>query len=507
VTSGKAQVRLVVGLGRTGVSMVEYLCGHGEKVRVLVDDPPSASSIEALPAGAELVVGFQPGGAVLEGVSEVILSPGVPPRHQVPRACGAAPVGDPHAGPGSPPCVSELGWAAARLEVPLVAITATAGKTTVTTLVARMLQASGKRAPVAGNIGLPLVDLVDASRGLPTIDAVVAEVSSFQLAFAWNIRPKVSAWLNFAPNHLDWHETLEGYRAAKAQIFANQAEGDSAVVNAEDPVVLDSLKGSLVGQVVSFGLSKGDFHLADGWLVGPGQARIIQARDLYSQAPLVLANALAALACAFSMGASLQSCAEILSDFKGLEHRLEQVGVVDDVLFVNDSKATTPHAARAAIQAFPSVVLIAGGHNKGVDLGELGLEAGEDGRVRHVVAIGEAAEEIAAAFSGRCPVQEATSMREAVLLAKQAALPGDTVLLAPACASFDWYGSYEERGEDFRKEASKLIQTGTASKALPGKGLPGKGLPGKGLPSKGLAQTGGPNSDDHQEQGKEATSK
>jgi len=493
----------VVGLGRTGVSMVRYLCKHGNTVRVFVDAPPSASAVDSLASGTELVVGFQPDGSLFQDVSEVILSPGVPARHPVPRACGAAPVGQPHAGPGRPPCVSELGWAAERLEVPLVAITGTAGKTTVTTLVGRMLEASGTRAPVAGNIGFPLVDLLDAEG----TDVVVAEVSSFQLAFAWKIRPRVAAWLNFAPNHLDWHETLESYRAAKAQIFANQGRGDVAVVNAEDPVVLDSVKNSSVEQVVSFGLSKGDFHVADGWLVGPSHARIIQAKELYSQAPLVLANALASVACACSMGASLQSCAEVLSQFTGLEHRLEQVGCVDGVFFVNDSKATTPHAARAAIQAFDSVVLIAGGHNKGVELSELGLEAGEDRRVRHVVAIGEAASEIAAAFEGRCPVETAHSMSEAVLLAKQAALPGDTVLLAPACASFDWYGSYEERGEDFRREATKLIaKTGEQFVSREASGFSSHSKTFSPVEEGTLGSSEGRGGKDSHEQGKEATS-
>ncbi len=348
--------------------------------------------------------------------------------------------------------LSEIELAYRLAEIPIVAVTGTNGKTTVTSLVAEMLVASGVSAAAAGNIGYPLVEAVRR----PGLEVVVAEVSSFQLALTEAFRPSVATWLNLAEDHLDWHGDLDHYVGSKARIWANQETGDVAVANAEDPVVAEAARDAR-GRVLTFGLAAGDYHKDGERLVGPDGRELASVADLSRDMPHDVANALAALATAMAAGATAEGCRAALRGAQPLAHRVELVGRVGGVGYYDDSKATTPSAVAAALAGFEVAVLIAGGRNKGLNLGALrrGAEAGGARRVRAVVAIGEAAAEVAAAFDGYTVVS-ADSMDAAVTEASRLAQPGDAVLLSPGCASFDWYASYEERGQDFVRAVQRL---------------------------------------------------
>ncbi|HMC78992.1 MAG TPA: UDP-N-acetylmuramoyl-L-alanine--D-glutamate ligase [Acidimicrobiia bacterium] len=442
---------LVVGLGVTGEAVARRLAADGPVT--VVDDNPSgpgfAERAAALAALGVTVVGAPAAeqlAALIAAADLVVPSPGVPESHPVYGLAGRAGV----------PLRSEieLAGAAARRGLPLVAVTGTNGKTTVTTLVAAMLTAEGLRAVAAGNIGRPLLEAVHDD-----VDVVVAEVSSFQLRFTEQFRPRVAVFLNVAEDHLDWHPTFEYYVAAKARIFANQAGDDLLVFNADDEAVAGVAERA-PARSVAFTLRSG----RDAWrvegdgLVRPDGARFMSVAELARAGPHDVANALAAAAVAADLGTSDDALRSVLGSFAGLPHRVTPVGQSGGVTFVDDSKATNPHAALAALAGFDSVVLLAGGRNKGLDLGVLRREAG---RIRAVVAIGEAAGEVEACFAGLRPVRRAGSMAEAVRLGAELARPGDTVLLSPACASFDWYSGYAARGDDFAREVAALLEAGS----------------------------------------------
>ena len=424
---------VIVGLGATGQAVTRHLVADGWEVVVVEDHPSPDTSGAAERLGARLGTAADAAGADL-----VVPSPGVPPRHPVHEVASGAGV----------PVLSEveLAWRAAGGK-PLVAVTGTNGKTTVTTLVAAMLVESGRTAVAAGNIGLPLIDAVAQE-----VEVVVAEVSSFQLQHTDAFRPSVAVWLNLAEDHLDWHPTREHYAAAKARIWANQGGDDVAVANAEDEAVAKAA-ASAPGRVVTFGLAQGDYRLSGQVLRGPDGAEVIDCAHLPRSLPHDVANALAATAAATAAGADSAACRAALSAFHGLPHRLQLVLESGGVRYYDDSKATTPASVLAALRSFDSVVLIAGGRNKGLELGVLRREAH---RLRAVVAIGEAAPEVASALQATTAVTVAGSMVEAVVTARLAARPGDAVVLSPGCASFDWYGSYGERGEDFVRAVRQL---------------------------------------------------
>jgi len=440
---------LVVGLGRSGQAVARHLLVRGATVVAIDDAPGDDARVAAAALGVQLIE--RPSVDVLAGlvvrVDVVVPSPGVPASHLVHSLARAAGV----------PVRGEVELASRWSICPLVAVTGTNGKTTVTSLVAEMLVASGIPSIAAGNIGLPLSDAV-ANEDLKV---VVAEVSSFQLAFAESFRPVVSVWLNFAPDHLDWHGDVEAYVAAKARIWANQGPADVAVVNADDPVVMAQV-ATAPARVVTFGLGLGlgpapaqaDFTVADGWLRGP-EGPLLEVAALPRALPHDLSNSLAASAAALAAGATVEGVRAGLTGFAPLPHRLTLVAYAGGVRWYDDSKATNPHAAVAAVRGFESVVLLAGGRNKGLDLAALSEVAD---RLRAVVAIGEAAPQVTAAFEGRTPVHPAASMVDAVAAAADASRPGDVVLLSPGCASFDWYRSYAERGDDFASAVHALLE-------------------------------------------------
>jgi UDP-N-acetylmuramoylalanine--D-glutamate ligase len=435
-----------VGLGVSGAAIAKALRERGYGVLVIDDAPDDAAHArgEELQA-AGIKVLERPDAMrlamLVAGTGMVVPSPGVPPRHPVFTLATERNI----------PIVGEVELASRWTEKPIVAVTGTNGKTTVTGLVTDMLVASGSKAVAAGNIGVPLVEAVAGPA-----DVFVVEVSSFQLELTDSFHPAVAVWLNLAPDHLDWHPDLESYGRAKARVWARQGDGDTAVVNADDPAVL-RWAAEAPGRVVTFGLGAADFTVVDGMLRTADGDDLVPVSALRRALPHDVTNALASSAAALVAGASLDGVRDALRRWEGFPHRVTLVGDAGGVQWYDDSKATNPHAALAALRGFASVVLVAGGRNKGLDLSVL---AGAADRVRAVVAIGEAAAEVAAAFKDVRPVTIAGSMDEAVRAALAAARPGDSVLLSPGCASFDWYRSYGERGDDFRRAVGELQEEG-----------------------------------------------
>lgn len=440
---------VVVGLQRSGAAVVRRLSGAGRRLVVLEDRPGVAAGYgaradEARGRGAELVEAAAPAAAARLGAaaSLVVPSPGVPQGHPLLAAALAAGV----------PVRSEVELAYRLSRVPVVAVTGTNGKTTVTHLLAAALDAPDRRSIAAGNVGLPLIEALD--RGP---EVVVAEVSSFQLRFTDTFRPRVAVVLNVDADHLDWHGSVEAYREAKARIFSHQLAGDLLVVDLDDPVAA-SFAGRAPGRCQGFsasGAAGADWTVAGGWLTGPGDDRLMPVSELPGRAPYRIGNALAAAAAALDAGADREATVGALRRGTGLHHRVELVGQAGGVSYYDDSKATNPHATLAAVEGFDRVVLVAGGRNKGLDLHVLRRLAP---RLRAVVAIGEAGPEVLAAFEGSgVPSEAASSMGEAVGAAARRARPGDAVILSPACASFDWYEGYEARGRDFSAEVRRLV--------------------------------------------------
>jgi UDP-N-acetylmuramoylalanine--D-glutamate ligase len=459
----RASRALVIGYGVSGRAAANWLISQGVEVVVLEDNREAGPSVEAVAAAGltlELAGGAERSAELARAADLVVPSPGVPVSH--PAVAAAFEAGT--------EVVSEIELAWQVLEAArrdrgerysLLAITGTNGKTTVTKLVEAMLLRSGRNAIAAGNVGFPLLEV--ASGLVPGADAVlVAEVSSFQLEHTRQFRPDVSCWLNFAPDHLDWHPSLDQYRRAKAKIWAHQGEGCTAVVNRDDGVVREeaaNLPGGV--EAVTFGLAglattlggtgpavasnAPVWSISHGCITGPG-GFVLHRSELPRSLPHDLFNTAAALAVAVAAGANEQGCREAAHTVVAPPHRVQLVGEKNGVAWYDDSKATTPAAVRAGVRGFPSVVLIAGGRNKGLDLSEL---ASTVPPVRAVVAVGESAHDVAKAFAGLAPVRQAGSMSEAVDAASSLAVAGDAVVLSPGCASFDWYSSYIERGEVF----------------------------------------------------------
>ncbi len=447
---------LVIGLGTTGDAAVAWALAAHHEVVVIEDQPGGEAYRErarrAVDAGAELLEVPEPElmAARASKVDLVIPSPGVRPDHPAIVAAMVAGV----------PVRSEVDVAVERLRTRtpppcLVAVTGTNGKTTVTTMIAAMCAEAGLRSTAVGNIGRPIIDATEDEA-----DVVVAEVSTFQLEFTTDaFVPDIAVLLNVAQDHIDWHDTVEDYAAAKARVFAHQGPGDVLIVNQDDPVAWD-LARSARAQIVPYtrgGPQPGGYGVADGMLVGP-QGALAPVPSL--GAAHDVDNGLAAAAASLRAGANVSAVARTLAGWTGLPHRVQFVGVVDGVQYVDDSKATNGHAAASALEGFEHVVLIAGGRDRSLDLGLLRKFAP---RLRAVVAIGEATDTVVAVFDGLVPIERATSMHRAVRTAASRARTGDTVLLSPGCASLDWYESYAARGDDFAREVELLAKEGRES--------------------------------------------
>jgi len=445
-------------MGVAGFATLEALSARGVQISLSDDAATEGSAaLENLMAAAARhdaqVVAGEDVATHLARVDQLVPAPGVPEGHQVIRA--ARELG----------CevVSEIELAY-RYEQdrpggprPMIAVTGTDGKTTTCLLATAMLTAAGVRAEAVGNTETPLIAAIDSD-----LEVFVVECSSFRLAWTDQFRAEAAIWLNLAPDHLNWHRSMGSYEAAKAKIFQGQRLSDVAIGYAQDPIVMRNLR-TAAARKVSFGsgpLSEqgSAAYWSDGnFLWGP-QGQLCAVEQMWRHLPHDQTNALAAAAAVLEIGAgTIEAVARAVADFGGVPHRIEAIATFDGVSWFNDSKATTPHAAAAAIAGFESVVLIAGGRNKDLDLTALK----SPGRVRAVVAIGEAAEEIERVFSGECPVRHAESMDQAVEVAGSLARPGDVVLLSPGCASFDWYptGGYGARGDHFRDLVRSFINT------------------------------------------------
>lgn len=433
---------LVVGLGRSGRAAARLLSDAGVEVTVADDAPAHPEADAARAAGWRVRLGgVSP--ADLDGRDLVVPSPGVPEHAPVLRAALAAGL----------PVWSEPELALRVVPRPLLAVTGTNGKTSTTELVAAMLSAAGHDALACGNIGTPVAEAV----GAPASTRLVAELSSFQLRFAGRLRPRVGALLNVAADHLDWHGDLDAYGAAKARLWEAQSGDDWAVANADDPRVRALLERAPAGRAhfsgsraVPLGVGSDGTWLHAAW---PDGARrpLLEIASLASRAPHHLANVAAAATVALLDGTPADAVAEAARRFVPGPHRGEIVADAHGVRWVDDSKATNPHAAAASLRSARSIVWIAGGRAKGVDLGVLGAELGA---VRHALLIGEAApalREVCATAGVEATLH--ASLEDAVAAAVWLARSGDTVLLAPACASLDQFRDYAERGERFAAAA------------------------------------------------------
>jgi UDP-N-acetylmuramoylalanine--D-glutamate ligase len=389
-----------------------------------------------VPVGAELLAGGH-APVHLDGATLVVTSPGVPERAEVLRWARERGL----------PVWSELELGARLCTVPFVAVTGTNGKTTTVELVADAMRASGLKARACGNVGYPF-----STAALEPFDALAVEASSFQLRFTDAFHPRVSILLNLAPDHLDWHRSFGAYVEAKARIFANQAGADTHVGNAGDAHA-SAVSRRARCRVVWFREEgepgPGEVGVVDGRIVARGGGDGRQDLDLGRpafDAPRFQADAAAAAAAALAFGLPAHAVSEASASFDLLPHRGEQVGLVGMVRYLDDSKATNPHATLASLRGLDHVILIAGGLAKGVDLSPLAAAAPQlDG----VVAMGEAAPALGMVFEGLVPVTVASSMDEAVRRAFEMARPDRTVVLAPACASMDMFRDYRDRGERF----------------------------------------------------------
>jgi UDP-N-acetylmuramoylalanine--D-glutamate ligase len=434
---------LVVGLGKSGVASALFLKAHG--ARVTVSDTKSGDELRnEIPVLLDHGITVETGGhgeRTFRGQDLIVVSPGVPvdaPPLVQARAMGEAVIG-------------EIELAARFLPGRIVAITGSNGKTTTTALTGEILTAGGLPTLVGGNIGTPAISLAERARPETVI---VLEVSSFQLETIQTFRPRVAIVLNVTPDHLDRHGTLEAYVDAKARIFENQQSEDFAVLNEDDPTCV-AMAERTRAQVFWFSRQKevkqgawvrdGNILLRDG----SGQREIMQVSEVPLKGAHNLENVLAAVCAAALMGCAPEKIRQAVREFKAVEHRLEFVATIRGVDYYNDSKATNVDATIKALESFPANIhLILGGKDKGSDYTVLNNLLRQ--RVKRVYTIGAAAAKIESQVKG-VEVVHAETLENAIRKANAVAQPGDVVLLAPACASFDQFKNYEQRGQVFKE--------------------------------------------------------
>jgi UDP-N-acetylmuramoylalanine--D-glutamate ligase len=459
------QTALILGLGKvTGAAVADALLSEGIDVRIHESFPSDAHSAIAAGLtgrGAEVSFGELEQGAIEELVDWadlIVPSPGVPPAN--PLLAGAL-------GRGRR-VISEVELGYGYVRGPVLAVTGTNGKTTTTSLLASVLEHAGVPAVAAGNIGHPFVE---AARTVPSQTALVCEVSSFQLAFIESFRAQIAIVLNVGDDHYDWHAGYEDYVAAKARITENQRPDDALIIRAGEPGCLAIAAGSAaetmgfgidtpeeVRASLQLGLGRGVETVAglvdDGIVIDSSgsEGALIKLEDIRLEGLHNVENVMAATLAAMRFGVALQVAAEAVSRFSSLPHRTELVREKDGVRYVDDSKATNPHATLRAMTGLENVVLIAGGRAKGLDLSVLEQVTPA---LAGVVVMGEAAGELRRIFAG-VPLEVAGDIEVAVQAAASMAAPGATVLLSPACSSLDQYSSYAERGDRFRRAVEAL---------------------------------------------------
>ena len=440
---------LVVGLGKSGVASSLFLQGCGAKVTV--SDAKSQeqlrNEIPALLDKGIVVETGKHGERTFRDQDLIVVSPGVP--NDVPQLVNARRVGT--------PVIGEIELAARFLQGEIVAITGSNGKTTTTTLTGEVIAAGGRRVLVGGNIGTPAITFVEQSSPETW---VVLEISSFQLETIETFRPHIAVVLNVTPDHLDRHGSMENYIAAKKRIFENQSAEDFAVVNADDPLCMQMSQGAK-GQIYTFSRRKevergayvrgGNIYCRDA----NGEAEIMPTSEITLKGAHNLENVLAAVTVGQLAGIEPVAIREAVKDFRAVEHRLEFVLSIKGVQYYNDSKATNVDATIKALESFPGGIhVILGGKDKDSDYSLLNDALRE--RVKKVYTIGAAAEKIESQITGVADVFNAGTLDNAVRRAAESAVEGDVVLLAPACASYDQFVNYEQRGKAFKEVVHAL---------------------------------------------------
>jgi UDP-N-acetylmuramoylalanine--D-glutamate ligase len=442
---------LVLGAGISGISVAETLCRLGASVTLNDSKTEEAvgrdfSHLREL--GIKLALGKQDE-TLLADLDIVILSPGISIYNPLVAAASARGI----------LVMSEVEVAYRLCPAPIVAITGTNGKTTTTTLVGEMLRAAGADVVVGGNIGLALSHEV---KGVDNASIVVAEISSFQLEGVSRFRPHIAAILNLTPDHIDRHRTMENYQSMKERIFANQTGRDYTILNYDDAIVR-SMSQRTAAQVVYFSRQQ---ELPSGVFLRDGVITVKWQEETVTVCPVSemkifgdhnVENALAACACAYFAGANHRHMAQVLKTFAGVEHRIEPVATVNGVPYFNDSKATNPESSIKALEAFPGkVILIAGGRDKNTDLTEFMTLI--KAKVDHLILLGEAKSRFmqAAQQQGVNHIHQVDSLEDGVTLAHRLAVPPQVVLLSPACASYDMFNNYEERGRSFKRLVCSL---------------------------------------------------
>jgi UDP-N-acetylmuramoylalanine--D-glutamate ligase len=441
---------LVVGLGRSGVASALFLKSHG--AQVTVSDSKSEDELrDQIPVLLDTGIAVETGGhgeRTFRNQDLIVISPGVPidsqPITQA-RALGT-------------PVIGEIELASQLLPGPIIAITGSNGKTTTTALIGEIIAAGGFKTLVGGNIGTAAISLAD--RATPET-LIVLEVSSFQLETISTFRPRVAIILNITPDHLDRHGTFSAYVNAKARIFENQHSEDFAVLNADDPTCVE-LAGRAKSSVFWFSRKQVVDHGAfvrDGQIVFRSYGvdrQIMPVSDIPLKGAHNLENVLAAVSAGILMGCSAEKIRNAVGAFKAVEHRLEYVATVRGVDYYNDSKATNVDATIKAIESFSANIhLVLGGKDKGSDYTVLNGLLRE--RVKCVYTIGAAADKIQSQIRGATNIAPAGTLKAAIKQAAAVAQPGDVVLFAPACASFDQFQNYEHRGRVFKELVHKLL--------------------------------------------------
>lgn len=444
----------VVGMGRSGLAAAAALAARGADV--LLSDGRDTPGLRKAAGVLDPRIRCTFGREEIRPGDLVVLSPGIPPS--APPFREAYRVAD--------AVMGEIELFFRLFPGTTLAVTGTDGKSTVTTLLAHLLRASGRDAVAAGNLGNALCDLLADA----TPDTIaVAEVSCFQLITTTRFRPRVALVTNLAEDHLEYHGDMDAYVAAKARVVTNQAAGDTFVRNLDDPLLRHWLRpehgrapgnGQRVLEVSQRQAVDDGAFLRDNMLVLASNGvftPVCGREELVLPGAHNTENALLALAAAAAMGAPADAMARGLATYRGLPHRIEPIGTLHGVRFYNDSKATNPHAAVTGLRAFDEpVVLIAGGHEKGLPLQEMAEAVGQ--HCAAVVLVGESVPRMRAAFTGRAPVRIAESMQEAVRAALELARPAGVVLLSPGASSFDRYTGFEQRGDHFRAIVRALAE-------------------------------------------------
>jgi UDP-N-acetylmuramoylalanine--D-glutamate ligase len=439
----------VIGAARSGIAVAKLLQDEG--ARVFVSDKGRAEKLKAeAQALSQTGIAWELGEHTdrVYDCSLMILSPGVPSNAPVVAEAQKRGI----------KIVSEVEVASWYCHSPIVAVTGSNGKTTTTTLIGRILGDARKKHAVAGNIGTAFSSLV---LGLAETDIAVLEISSFQLDHCETFRPRISVILNVTQNHMDRYDnSMEKYAAAKARIFMNQAGDDVLIYDADDPWTAKIMPGARCRRIpfsIQQSLNKGAY-VKEGWLMTSldgKEIEIIKTDQISIRGPHNLYNAMASTLAGQLLGVGTASIRATLKNFKGVEHRQEFVREVSGVRYYNDSKATSVDAVWYALQAFDRpIVLMLGGRDKGNDYTAIFDLVRKN--VRGIVAMGESADKVERAFSSFKTVRRAKSIDEAVLTAQGLARPGDVVLLSPACASFDWFENYEQRGKVFKELVKNL---------------------------------------------------